>query len=295
MTDDSAQTPIVVGVDGSEAALGAVRWATTLAAALDVPIHLVHAIPHFDWFSPTALALSSEDLQKELQDVGNKQLAEAEAVVRATNESVPVEGSLVDGPVADVFAELSEGSRIVVLGAHWSSRASDVLLGGQTIRVINRAQCPVLAWRKEPGTTVSGPRPIVVGVDDSDNAKRSLVQAFSYADTLQAPLVVAHFWSMAAAVGLGYTAAYIDWDALGRENRQWVDDLVAPLAQQYPGVDVQIVSTDSAPARGLNQLSESAQLVVVGTRGRGQLTGAVLGSVSQNLVHHARCSVLVVP
>lgn len=295
MNDDRDQLPVVVGVDGSEAALGACRWGATLAAARGAPLHLVHAIPPFPWFSPTALALSSENLDKELHQVGNAQLDEAEAVVREECVSLPVSRLLLEGPVPDVLADRSEHAQAVVLGAHWSGPAGDMLLGRQTIRVINRARCPVVAWRREPCASADGARPIVVGVDESDYATRAAHHAFSYADTLHVPLVIAHFWSMYAAVGLGYSAAFVDWDAIQRGKQQWIDALIAPLAEEYPAVTVHRVCADSTPARGLVGLSKTAQMVVVGSRGRGQFVGAVLGSVSQNLVHHADCSVLVVP
>ena len=73
-----------------------------------------------------------------------------------------------------------------------------------------------------------------------------------------------------------------------------MDELVAPLAAKYPNAHVNKVFQDVSPAKGLADLSREAQLLVVGSHGRGKLSDAILGTVSQNLVHHAECPVLVV-
>lgn len=289
------QAAVDVGVDGSEAALGATRWATRWAVATGVGVHLVHAIPQLDWFSPTALVTNPRDLDEQLRAAGEGKLDEAQTVVRKASAAVPVQRSIIHAPVAQAFADVSQTAGLIVLGAHWSGRASDVVLGGQIIRVIARATCPVLAWRPDPRAAAVGPRPIVVGVDDSDNAHRALEAAFGYADTLRVPLTVAHAWSMTAAVGVGYTAAFVDWEALRRGTAQWLADLIAPYRGRYPDVPVDMVCTDGTPARILTRLSDTAQMVIVGTRGRSQLAGTVLGSVSQNLIHHATSSVLIIP
>ena len=70
--------------------------------------------------------------------------------------------------------------------------------------------------------------------------------------------------------------------------------MVAPLARKYPNAHVTKVFQDVSPTKGLTELSREAQLVVVGSHGRGRLADSILGSVSQSVIHHAECSVLVV-
>jgi len=89
----------------------------------------------------------------------------------------------------------------------------------------------------------------------------------------------------------------MDWpllEVLQSQQRQQMDELVEPLARKYQSAHVTKVFEDISPAKGLTDLSREAQLVVVGSSGRGRLADALLGSVSQNLLHHAECPLLVV-
>jgi nucleotide-binding universal stress UspA family protein len=141
------------------------------------------------------------------------------------------------------------------------------------------------------------PLPVVVGVDESDESTRALAEAFDIAGMLHAPLTVVHMWEIGAAVGLGYSQGYMDWqllDLLQSQQRQRMDELVEPFASKYRNAHVTKVFQDVSPAKGLTDLSREAQLVVVGSHGRGKLADSILGSVSQNLIHHAECPVLVV-
>jgi nucleotide-binding universal stress UspA family protein len=106
-------------------------------------------------------------------------------------------------------------------------------------------------------------------------------------------------WEIGAAVGMGDLGGQgvMDWqllELLQSRQRQRMDELVEPFARKYPNAHVSKVFQDISPAKGLTELSREAQLVVVGSRGRGALTDSLLGSVSQNLIHHAECPLLVV-
>jgi nucleotide-binding universal stress UspA family protein len=104
-------------------------------------------------------------------------------------------------------------------------------------------------------------------------------------------------WEIGAAVGLGYSQGYMDWqllDLLQTHQRERMDEMIAPFAAKYRNAHVSKVFQDISPAKGLTDLSKEAQLVVVGSHGRGRLADSILGSVSQSLIHHAECPVLVV-
>ena len=103
----------------------------------------------------------------------------------------------------------------------------------------------------------------------------------------------------AAAVGMGDLGGQgmMDWpllEMLQSQQRQRMDEMVAPLAAKYSNAHVSKVFEDISPAKGLADLSRDAQLVVVGSHGRGRLADSILGSVSQTVLHHAECPVLVV-
>lgn len=295
----STDTPaVVVGIDGSDAALGAAHWAANFAAKSGSPLLLLHAIPRLEWYFANAMVFSPDALADELATDGNAKLNEAERAIHAVHPRLRVTRQIVNESAGKAFRDISDTARIVVIGSHWTSAASDFILGGHVIRIVNEATCPVLVWRKSAAQETDGPLPVIVGVDESDNSVRALHAAFSTADVLEAPLTVAHMWETGPAVGLGYGEGPVDWNLLHllqSTQEEKLDELVAPLREEYPGAQINKVYTDVGPAKGLKELSKTAQLVVVGSKGHGKLAGAVLGSVSQSLIHHADCSVLVTP
>lgn len=285
-----AANPIVVGVDGSEAALGAAQWTAGIAAARAIPMTLLHVIPRLD------LHFVSDERADGLYagTDGDTVLAAAAAAVRARHTDVEVRTEAIKGAVANVLADAAQSARLLVVGS-----GEGEMLGGHVGRIVQRAICPVLVWRTPSARRTGKPLPVVVGVDDSEPSARALAQAFDIAAALHAPLTVAHMWEIGAAVGMGDLggAGNMDWqllDVLESQQTARIEELVAPLTHTYPNAHVSKVFRDTSPAKGLIDLSRDAQLVVVGSNGRGRLAGAVLGSVSQSLIHHAECSVLVV-
>jgi nucleotide-binding universal stress UspA family protein len=151
----------------------------------------------------------------------------------------------------------------------------------------------VLIFR--PGKEVRSPeRPIVVGIDGSEESDRAFTVALELAHVLGATLVAANYWRIAANVGIGLGAGYVDWQKVCADQKQWLTAHVELMHDKYPDVPLSTVSEDGVASRGLRALSSTALMVAVGSRGRGALRGTALGSVSQNLVHHAECSVLIV-
>lgn len=292
MNTAADQPSVVAGIDGSDAALGAARWAAEFAARAGLPLALVHAVPkldfHFLGAGPPAELGAAPD--------GDSVLAAAERAVRAKHPDLAIRTMAVKGAVATALAEAVPSARLVVVGAGSSDHR---VLGGQALRIVHRAECPVVVWRPPLAKRTGKPLPVVVGIDESDRSDHALAEAFDVARTLHAPLTVVHMWEIGAAVGMGDLGGQgnMDWQLLKMlesQQRQRMGELVAPLAAKYPNAHVNKVFQDVSPAKGLTDLSREAQLVVVGSHGRGKLADAILGTVSQSLVHHAECPVLVV-
>lgn len=288
MTSATEQPAVVAGIDGSETALGAARWAAEFAAGQGLPLTLLHAVPKLDWhFSNVEAPESPAD--------GDSVLAAASAAARAKHPDLEIRTETVKGSVSSALETASQGARLLAVGTGADERA----LGSHVVRITHRAQCPVLVWRPPLAQRTGKPLPVVVGVDESEGSTRAVAEAFGVARALHAPLTVAHMWEIDAAVGMGDLGGQgnMDWpllEMLQNQQRERMDELVRPFAVKYPNAHVNKVFEDVSPAKGLTELSQQAQLVVVGSHGRSRFAEAILGSVSQNLVHHAECPVLVV-
>lgn len=291
MTSAVDRTGVVVGIDGSETALGAARWAADFAAGHALPLTLLHVVPKYGWHFAEVEA--PEDLGRHA--AGDRVLAEAETAVRSAHPDLAITTASVTGSVAGVLADACVDARLLVVGTGSECGA----LGGHVVRITHRAQCPVLVWRAPVGKRTGKPLPVVVGVDESEQSTRAVAEAFGIARLLHAGLTVAHMWEIDAAVGMGDLGGQgnMDWpllEMLQTQQRQQLDELVKPFARKYHNAHVTKIFEDTSPAKGLTDLSREAQLVVVGSHGRGRIADALLGSVSQNLIHHAQCPVLVV-
>jgi len=290
MTTGADQQPVVAGIDGSDTAFGAARWAAEFAAAHGLPLTLLHVTPKLDWHfaAPPAGVEPSGD--------GDAVLAAAETAVRSAHPDLEIRTAVIKGAVATALAEASESARLLAVG---TGAADTGALGGHTVKIARRTHCPVVIWRSPVARRTGKPLPVVVGIDESDDSTRALAQAFDIASALHAPLNVVHMWEIGAAVGMGDLGGpgNMDWtllELLESQQRRRMDELVAPLASKYRNAHVNKVFQDISPAKGLTELSREAQLVVVGSHGRGRIAESILGSVSQNLIHHAECPVLVV-
>ncbi|QEN16867.1 universal stress protein [Mycolicibacterium sp. ELW1] len=290
MTSAAQEQSVVVGIDGSDASLGAARWAAEFATAHALPLTLLHAVPRFEWHFAGAEAPTGPE------STGDEVLRAAEADVRSAHPDLVISTATVKSAVATALADASQEARLLVVG---TGAADHRALGGHAVRTVHRAQCPVVVWRAPVAKRTGKPLPVVVGIDDSESSSRALAEAFDIARLLHAQLTVVHMWEIDAAVGMGDLGGEgnMDWqllDVLETQQRRRMDELVQPLARKYPNAHVVKVFQDISPAKGLTDLSREAQLVVVGSHGRGRLADSILGSVGQNLIHHAECPVLVV-
>jgi nucleotide-binding universal stress UspA family protein len=137
---------------------------------------------------------------------------------------------------------------------------------------------------------------IVVGVDDSAGARAALAWAVRWAQRVTGELeVVLAFDSELAWIDGGS-----DYEAQWLENAKTKAEavlrgIVRDVVTGDEGIRVHEIVQEGAPARVLLDRADGADLLVVGTRGRGGFAGLLLGSVSQRCVEHSRCPVVVVP
>ncbi|MFC9550505.1 universal stress protein [Rhodococcus sp. NPDC056960] len=281
---------VVVGVDGSDSSKSAVRVAADLATERSLNLKIIHALD----FAPYGFGgpyMDSGGVYEWVEASGKAILAEAQEEAYAVNPIIDVYTELSIGSSAQWLVDLSENARIVVVGASGSGAAATALLGNTAINVTSHAHCPVVVVR---GDAHEG-GPVVVGVDGSPTSERAISVAFQEASLRNAPLVAVHVWS-----DLGPTA-FEDPRAVALVPQGVEEDEHAVLAESLAGwqekyPDVQVtreVYIDNPRAR-LLEWSKKAQLLVVGSRGRGGFKGMLLGSTSNSLVGGAHCPVVVV-
>ncbi|NIH80056.1 universal stress protein [Amycolatopsis viridis] len=271
---------IVVGVDGSAAALDAVRWAAE-AVRRKVALRLVHAT---DITSGLDGGLPMpQSFFDELDRAGQEFLADA---VRLTGE-VPVSTETPFAPAVALLLERSRTARMLALGSSGRSGLTGMLAGSTAVSVAAHASCPVAVVRGRPATG----GPVVVGVDGSPTSEEALSVAFDEAAWRAVPLIAVHAWSDAK---VALPAPDPGWAEVERDQLRLLAERLAGRRERYPDVRVERVVVRDRPRDELLARSRDAQLVVVGSRGRGGFRGLLLGSTSQALIHQAECPVLVV-
>lgn len=132
---------------------------------------------------------------------------------------------------------------------------------------------------------------IVVGVDGSASSKQALAWALRYADTTGLLITAVLAWEIPA--NYGTAAMVLPAAEFADEAQRELKHVVDEAAAAFPNVRVEPRIVEGHPARILLKEAEHAQLLVVGSRGHGGFVGAILGSVSQYCVTHAKCPVLV--
>jgi nucleotide-binding universal stress UspA family protein len=279
---------VVVGIDGSESALRAVRWAAAEAARCGARLRVVTA---FDWTQNHVVG--EIQLGASYRDIMLKQARHnlADAATLAEGTGIEVEQQLVVGfPIAVLTAE-SERAQLVVIGDRGLGGVTGLLLGSVAAGLGAHATSPVVVVRGD-GEEPDPAAPIVVGVDGSPLSEAALAYAYEAAAARGVHLVAVHTWRPIA--GDLDVAPLLDWDAIETEEREVLAERLAGWSEKYPGVPVRRVVAKDRPAHALVEESRHAQLVVVGSRGRGSVAGLLLGSVSHAVLHRSHCPVAVV-
>ena len=274
-----AKDRIVVGTDGSRRADRAVDWAAGRAAALGLPLLIVHVVPGRPTPSTplTAVTASFEEGFHE------EALERLERVVRRAHElhaDLDVTGEIVEGNAAHVLAQASKEAALVVVGARGESATVTVrLLGGVSDQVTAYAVGPIAVIPDEEHASPDGP--VVLGVDESPEARAAMWFAFETAAERGVPVVAIHAWQ-------------------DRDSREIVarvtdivDGMLTEARAEYPEVPVEVRVIHGKPHHELVQASKEAGLVVVGSRGIGGFTGLLLGSTSKRVLRDSHCPVVV--
>ncbi len=289
MTMSREQT-IVVGVDGSDAANAALDWAVEEAARDGRALHLVSAYS-LPMTGATPMTVPIEvDLEKGAQQI----LDEAAARVRDQAPEVEVTATVrMTSPSVAILDAAAEAGTVVV-GSRGHRPLRGAILGSTALQVATHAPCPTIVVRDLGARAVSSPRRVVVGSDGSPTSQDAIAYAFAEADARGCELTVVHAWWLDLGSGRLAEVPEATAEQMGEGQRRLLAEEVAGFAGRYPDVVLHQVVVQDDPAAALARYSVGAELVVVGSRGRGGFRSLLLGSVSQRVLQTAECPVAIV-
>ncbi|MEV4411899.1 universal stress protein [Catellatospora sp. NPDC049609] len=290
-TEEGGAHPVVVGADGSESSLAAVRLATREAAWRHLPLRIVHA---FIWplmhvgMGPSEAGPGGGGLRHDAEQA----LAEAAAAAKKTDPAVSVLTDLITGAPSPVLLRAARDAELLVIGDRGLGGFTGLLVGSVAVQCTAHGHTPVLVVRGEQHAE----GPVVVGVDGSPDSVRTVEAAFEEAAMRGAELLAVHTWTRSTGHAHGEHHDHKhDSATVAREEGHLLEEAMAAVRKDYPDVPVREHLARGRPAKVLVELSKRAQLVVTGAHGRGGFAGLLLGSVSHQVLHHAACPVLVVP
>ncbi|MDX3098514.1 universal stress protein [Streptomyces sp. ME01-24h] len=284
---------VVVGADGSASSLAAVATAAREAEWRGAGLRVVHA---FLWpalhvpLGPSELGPHEGGLRNAAQRV----VVEAVEHARSTAPDVEVTHAVVTGEPLTVLEAQSRAAELVVVGSRGMGGFVGLMLGSTAVHLAAHGQCPVMVVREQ--SAAGGP--VLLGVDGSPANVGAVDFAFAEAELRGAELLALHAWTPWRTPvpppqdpAMPYAS---EPGELARSEERLVAEVIAGRRERHPGVEVRAKAVRGGTREILIEESRTAQLLVVGARGRGGFTGLLLGSVSQALLHHAHCPVAVV-
>lgn len=292
-----ASAPIVVGVDGSAAADIAVDWAAGMAAQRGRELRIVHALDLNRWQHGLGVFDSPGSVVRGVARTQGAALVERSAErVRTVLPGLRISTEVADRDPARVLVRAAASAYAVVLAAHGANRLAGHF--GSTLSAVTaHAAGPVLVVRTDPGepNLVHCEGPVVVGVDGGPVSEAAIGVAFEEAAERDAELVAVHichdvyYGEFADEPHMLYSTPEVEV-----RERALLSERLAGWQEKFPGVPVTRQVGLADPGAVLLDSSKTAQLLVVGSRGRGAVLGSLLGSTSHSLIQHAWCPVMVV-
>jgi nucleotide-binding universal stress UspA family protein len=288
-SSDTTQLQVVVGVDGSPASDAAVRWAAGEAAMRALRMKLIHVV------APTRgnTTMAPNGTVAQWQEDHARQIVEQS---RRVVDGLPVRKRLEVGVqlayahVVPALLDASMHAYMIVVGARGPDAEVRHPLGSVTWALIRHAHCPV-AVVHDPQAAQGETReaPVLVGIDGSASSEAATALAFDEASRRGVGVVALHAWTNVGVfpiLGMG-------WRDYRHEGDELLTQRLAGWQERYPDVRVDRRLVCDVPARWLVEESKNAQLVVLGSHGRGHSPGKHLGSVTSAVAQSSCVPVIV--
>ncbi len=289
MTESPSKYGILVAVDGSPESDAAVRWAADEAVMRDLPLTLMHIIAPVvvTWpvrYLAASYAASQEDNAKHVIEQAQKVV---HAAIGSSGRSIKTE-VLHDGVVPGLV-KASKNATMTVVGSRGLGAIGGSILGSVSRGLLHYARSPVAVIR--PGKSAADATlPVLLGIDGSPASEAATAFAFDEASRRGVDLVALHAWADVAVL----PEPGVEWAEYEQANHEVLAERLAGWQEQYPDVRVRQRIVCDRPAHWLIDEAERAQLVVLGSRGRGGFNRMLLGSVSTTVAESSRTPVIVV-
>ena len=277
---------ITVGYDGSPESRIAAQWAAGEAERTHSTLQLVNA---YEFAGGSTFY--GVPAQAAVADRAEVLLSDLAVELRVIHPSIDVFGTAVHGNPVQTLVDLGVGSRLLVVGHRGAGGFAGLLLGSVSQQVALHASVPVAVVR---GRADAPDGSVLVGVDGSAASEAALDLAFEAARSRRARLLAVRAYVPPTPPGhAGHTPILIPKDVVVADEQAALDASLAPWRGKYPTVAVDAELVAGKAAKVLVERSYQAQLAVVGSRGHGGFVGLLLGSVGQQLLHHAACPVVI--
>lgn len=283
---------IIVGMDGSESAALALRWAADEGRIRDVPVVALLAWGALDQHH----AVISPAYDPDYAD------AQAAAALRTyvhealdEDSAATIEQRVVNDLPARALLAAAKGATMLVVGGRPMGQAKQLLVGSVASQCLSHAPCPVVAihgsWDPSPHAVTGR---IVVGIDGSEGAHAALRFAAEEARIRGASLDIVSVWQVPVTGALPLHAVSYDEKPYESAARHVLSAAYEELTAEVSNTPPETTAIRGDAASALVEHAKDADLIVVGSRGRGGFAGLLLGSVSRQVSHTAPCPVVVV-
>ncbi|MET9182932.1 universal stress protein [Kitasatospora aureofaciens] len=282
MNGFETRRPVIVGVDRSEASHWAVRWAADEAAGHHLPLRLLHAQ---EWPVDRATDVADHPWAIGLRAAGEAVLETARLLATERHPMLEITSELAEGRPVRVLRDAADEATQLVLGVRRVSEAHSALrIGSKGASLAGHLSCP-LALVPEPADGLSGPGPVVVGVDGSPASRAAVGFAFEEASIGGTDV-------LAVEVRRPTEAGRPE---LVEESLTDLSESLAGWQEKYPEVRVRREVLTGSPAPMLATVATHARCLVIGSRGLGGFRGMLFGSTGRALVHRCTVPLVIVP
>jgi nucleotide-binding universal stress UspA family protein len=270
---------VVVGYDGSPGSDSALHWAACEAHDRGARLTICYA------WAPEYLALNIEPQLYEFEQRRGEEILD-----RGVRYAEPFAGPggvgtlLTSGSPARMLCERSAAADMVVVGSRGHGRLAGLLLGSVPWQLAQHGRGRIVIVRGQSQPAGRAPGPVVAGVDVSAPSQAALEFAAEEAALRQVPLI--------AVCALADAPPHSQGGA--RPMEEEFTDLLTRWEKEHSGISVVRQVTNRSPRTALLDAAADAQLLVLGSRGRGGIPGMTVGSVTGAILHHATCPVGIV-